>query len=182
MDPSGVYTTSPDSFTVTHQLAIDADINKEYDCSDHFFIITNSDYFGSFGWSSQADRITIVWNCDELYVYHPTSSVSQPSSSTGIHHMHIMYTQTSIRVVTDVDGVELYAEGTFWENVWLWIGADDDNLSGSEFYNVKTNTCHDSNKFSLVITKCMYFVVKLKSMETVFRMQTFCVILCLIVS
>ena len=140
MDPSGIYSDSPDPFTVTTALTIESDINKEYDCSDHFFVITSTSSFGTWTWSSQNDRIKIVWNCKNLYIYHPTSSTSSSSESLGIHHLVITYTPTTIRVVTDTDSVDLSVAGTYWEEVWLWIGADDDKEHGSDFSNTLVNT------------------------------------------
>ena len=141
MDPSGVYSSSPASFSVTTVLTIEADIDKEYDCSDHFLVISSVDSFGVWAWSSEADRIKVVWNCDNLYIYAPVGSPSSPSSSLGIHHLVITYTPTSIQVVTDLDSVDLYVEGSYWEEVWLWVGADDDAGSGSDFTNVMVSSC-----------------------------------------
>merc|ERR1719210_2307344 len=139
MDPSGSYTTSPGSWSGFEMLHISSDITKEYTCSDHFFVISSTSSFGSWSWGTQTDRIKVVWNCDTLYIYHPTSSVSQPSGSQGLHHIDIEYTTTSISVTTDLDYVSLSATGTYWDEVWLWIGADDDAPQGSDFANTVVN-------------------------------------------
>jgi hypothetical protein len=120
---------------VTTSLKIESDINKEYICSDHFFVITSTSSFGTWAWTSQSDRIKIAWNCDNLYIYHPTSQSYASSSSIGTHHIVITYTPTSITVVTDLDSVSLSVTGTYWGTVWLWMGADDDQSQGSDFAN-----------------------------------------------
>ena len=141
MDPSGSYTTSPSSFTVTTQLKIESDVNKEYSCSDHFFVITSTSSWGTWSWSTQPDRIKIAWNCDSLYIYHPTGETSGISSSIAIHHIVITYSTSSISVVTDVDSVNLSVDATYWGEVWLWLGADDDENRGSDFTNTKVYPC-----------------------------------------
>ena len=141
MDPSGSYSATPSAFTVTTALTIESDIDKEYSCSDHFFVISSTSTFGAWSWGSQDDRIKVVWNCDSLMIYHPISWESSHSSSTGLHHLVITYTPTSIAVVTDTDGANLSVEGTYWEEVWLWIGADDDEASGSDFMNTVVYSC-----------------------------------------
>ena len=141
MDPSGSYTTSPNSFTVTTGLKIESDINKEYTCSDHFFVITSTSSFGTWSWSTQPDRIKIAWNCDQIYIYDPTSNVVAASASLTTHHITITYTTSSIAVTTDIDSVSLSVSGTYWGEVWLWMGADDDENRGSDFSNTKVYPC-----------------------------------------
>ena len=141
MDRTGAYTNSPTSFTVTTELKIESDINREYQCSDHFFVITSVSSFGTWSWSRQSDRIKIAWNCDSVYIYHPTGYASAISASIAIHHIVITYTSSSIAVSTNVDGVSLSVGSTYWGEVWLWMGADDDESSGSDFANTKVYPC-----------------------------------------
>ena len=141
MDPSGSYTSTPASFIVTESLTIQSQINKEYDCSDHFFVITSSSTFGTWSWTSESDRIKVVWNCDQLMVYYPGGELSGASATVGLHYLTIVYTSSSVSATTDVDGVDLSTDGSFWSEVWLWMGADDDAFSGSEFFNTMVTTC-----------------------------------------
>ena len=129
------------SFTVTTGLKIESDINKEYACSDHFFVITSTSSFGTWRWSTQPDRIKIAWDCDTLRIYHPTSEIDAVSASYTTHHITITYTTSSISVTTDIDSVSLSVSGTYWEEVWLWMGADDDEDRGSDFNNNKVYPC-----------------------------------------
>ena len=141
MDPSGTYSLTPASWSVDSSLTIASVINKEYDCSDHFFVITSTDTFGTWTWGSEAGKVKVVWNCDTLYIYAPDLSPSQGSSSLGLHTLTIEYTLTSVRAFTDVDSVDLTVSGSFWSEVWLWMGADDDEAYGSEFSGTMVSTC-----------------------------------------
>ena len=139
MDPSGSFSLSPESYVVESQLIIESDIHKEYDCSDHFFVISSTSSFGAWSWEDEADRLKVVWNCDTFNIYSTVGSPSVPSSSIGTHHLIIAYTPSSLSIKTDVDSAELSISGEFWSEVWLWMGADDDESRGSYFENTLIN-------------------------------------------
>ena len=44
-------------------------------------------------------------------------------------------------VFLDVDSVNLSVYATYWGEVWLWLGADDDENRGSDFTNTKVYPC-----------------------------------------
>jgi len=144
MDPSGTYVDDPEPFIIDERLVIELDINKEYSCSDHYFVLSSTGTWLDWAWASAPDRISVGWNCDELYIYHPDSSqtVSTPSSTLGIHHVTIVYTPTSLTVSTDKTPVDLSVTGTFWSTAWVWTGADDDESRGSDLAAV-TFGCSD---------------------------------------
>ena len=60
MDPSGNYANDrePRPFTVTTTLTIESDVRKEWNCSDHFFVITSTPYFG--GWSGECGPLAVM--------------------------------------------------------------------------------------------------------------------------
>ena len=122
-------------------MTIEADIDKEYACSDHFFVISSSSSYRPWVWGSETDVVKIVWNCNDLYIYGPAGNVSALSFSVTIHHLKIVYSLSNLRVTTDVDNVDLSLNGEYWPNVWVWMGADDNSLLGSDFANVTTDTC-----------------------------------------
>jgi len=152
MDPTGIYSATPAPFHVSTELTIRAEIEKEYVCSDHFFVFSSSASFGDWEWSSTPGNVKVVWDCDTFKIYGPNRMISAPSGTE--HHAHqlfVSYTPTSVHASTDIDGVDLTLNGTFWSDVWLFIGADDDESRGSQFRNVRVNC---GIKGSVVETDC----------------------------
>ena len=160
MDPSGRYTECPFPFTVKDPMTIEADINKEYACSDHFFVISSSSSYRPWIWGSETNVVKVVWNCNDLYIYGPSGNVSALSFSVTIHHLKIEYSHSYVRVTTDVDNVDLSLNGTYWPDVWVWMGADDDLSYGSDFANVTTDTC---DLGTIIVFICFIFVSFLHS-------------------
>ena len=105
MNPSGTYSGSPSSFSVPNALKIEAEILKEYDCSDHFFVLAASSSYRPWSWSSQSNTIKVVWDCNTANLYGPTTSRSQTSSSRTIHRVTVIYSRSNIKFTTDVDSV-----------------------------------------------------------------------------
>ena len=77
----------PFPFSVTDPLTIEADIHKEYGCSDHYFVISSSSSYRPWIWGSETDVVKVVWNCNDLYIYGPSGNVSALSFSVTIHHL-----------------------------------------------------------------------------------------------
>ena len=136
MSPNGKYSGSPSPFTIKEALRIEADVHKEYRCSDHFFVITSNSSYRPFSFTNEADAVKVVWNCDKIYIYGPTRQISANSSSRTVQHVTIEYTLSKIRVTTDVDSVDISLSGSYWSKVWVWMGADDDSNYGSDFSDV----------------------------------------------
>lgn len=138
MDPSGTYSTSPSSFNVQSQMTIEADVPKTYDCSDQFFVLSSDSSYRPWVWGSQASVVKVAWNCNNLYIYGPSSSTFATSSTLTTYKQTIYYTPTNVRVTTDVGSIDISLSETYWTGqIWLWIGADDDESRGSNYSNVK---------------------------------------------
>ena len=140
MDPTGTYSSSPSAFNVQSQMTIEADVPKTYDCSDHFFVLSSSSSYRPWVWGSEASVVKVAWNCNNLYIYSPASSTSAVSTTLTTYKLTIYYTPTSIRATTDIGPIDISISETFWTgDIWLWIGADDDESRGSNYANVKVS-------------------------------------------
>ena len=134
LDPDGSYKTSPSSFSIPSWMRIEADIVKEYGCSDHFVIFASSSTYRPWTWGSETGVLKIVWNCDHLNIEGPHTSTSTSSSTLSKHNLKIYYTQSNVRVTSQLDSVDFSLSGSYWLSpVYIWIGADDDDNRGSDF-------------------------------------------------
>ena len=139
MDPGGTYSSSPSAFNVQSQMTIEADVPKTYDCSDHFFVLSSDPAYRPWNWGTQSSVVKVAWDCNNLCIYAPSSYKCSSSRSTlTTYKQTIYYTPTNVRVTTDVNSIDISLSATYWTgNIWLWIGADDDESRGSNFSNVK---------------------------------------------
>ena len=138
MDPDGSYKSSPAYFNIQTELQIEADIVKTYSCNDHFFVLTELPSYTPWSWGTQNSVVKVVWNCNNLYIYGPTTSTYQSASTYATHHLHVYFTPTNVRVTTDINSIDMSLSYTYWMgNTRIWIGCDDDYNLGAQFSNVK---------------------------------------------
>jgi len=142
MDPGGYYTSTPNPFVVSSSLTITSKVHKEDDCSDHLFWITDSDSYGSWTLNGRPGHIKIMWDCDLLTMtspdHTPFTRESYRLAEEVVHTLTIVYSTTKVTVTTDT-GAFLEVSGSFWSEVWLWIGADDDSRQESDFSDVSVS-------------------------------------------
>ena len=141
VDPDGQYAGSPSAFTVTDEMTIEADIDKKYRCSDHFFVITSSPAYRPWSWGSETNAIKVVWDCNDLKIIGPSTTKYGPSPSVNVHPLTIKYSLSNVRVTDELDKVDISLSGSYWNEVWIWIGADDDEHRGSDFSKVMIYNC-----------------------------------------
>ncbi|MGA1848734.1 MAG: LamG-like jellyroll fold domain-containing protein, partial [Thermoplasmatota archaeon] len=134
------YFSSKDKFTLDDSedvIVIKSTIDKEYSCSDHYFMITDN-YNDGWSWGTSTDKFKFVWNCNSKYIYGPNFSPSRSSSATGKYDIEIRIMENSVGFWDSRTGWLNYSRGPgdysiFNSGFYIQIGADDDSNYFSPF-------------------------------------------------
>ena len=130
------FTESPSAFL--GNIEINAEVVKTYSCNDHYFILKESSGRPTWSWGGTSGEFKIVWNCNSLYLYCPSTSYSVSASEIKTY---------DLKVTMDSSAVKVYLDGSYkfecssynWSSYYLWAGADDDESNGATFNSMTTS-------------------------------------------
>ncbi len=106
---------------------ISSTLDKDESCDDHF-IVLSEDPAMSWSWASSPGNMKFVWNCDNKYIYGPTSSAYTACADLAMYDIDINISGDTATFSTSpfCDDVELTDPLLSSGPLYVYIGADND--------------------------------------------------------
>ena len=134
-----------------HDLFIQAEISKNSECSNHFIVLTDNDYY-RWSWEPEPNTFKMVWNCDQKTIIYPNGKKSTKCGELKNYNLGIHVHENKVIFEDDTCEDVVAPEGPTAKDMFVYIGANYAEKNSTATTGTKTTEEQATVETSLLQT------------------------------
>ena len=133
------------------ELTIEATIEKDSNCDDHFIYLSTSPSKG-FNFGTSSGRVLFVWDCGTAKLYSTSTTESKSCSSNREYTFTVKMTATDATWTINGCGTLTESHSLGEGPYYLFVGADTDSSSQAALFKSLTTSGTEDGSFTTIST------------------------------